>query len=172
MGGSQSPAIQSDTWLTPPWIIEALGPFDLDPCAAPEEAPWRCATREFRRPDDGLALPWLGRVWLNPPSNRFAGAFIDRLALHGQGTALIHARTETQWFQTIWQSAAAILFIRGRITFHRLDGSPARANRGAPCCLAAFGARDLYALERACESGKIKGTIVSGFNAYRLESAA
>lgn len=25
----------SDEWYTPPEIIEALGEFDLDPCAAP-----------------------------------------------------------------------------------------------------------------------------------------
>lgn len=22
------------TWLTPPWMLDMLGPFDLDPCAA------------------------------------------------------------------------------------------------------------------------------------------
>ena len=27
----------SDVWLTPPEIIDAVGPFDLDPCAAPGE---------------------------------------------------------------------------------------------------------------------------------------
>lgn len=32
------------TWLTPPHIIEALGPFDLDPCCPPT-MPWRTATQ-------------------------------------------------------------------------------------------------------------------------------
>lgn len=25
--------MKSDIWLTPPHILDALGPFDLDPCA-------------------------------------------------------------------------------------------------------------------------------------------
>lgn len=34
LSGHQRPnAGLSDDWLTPPEIIEALGPFDLDPCA-------------------------------------------------------------------------------------------------------------------------------------------
>jgi hypothetical protein len=28
---------KTDCWLTPPEIIRALGPFDLDPCAAPSQ---------------------------------------------------------------------------------------------------------------------------------------
>ena len=27
--------VSSDNWYTPRWIIDALGPFDCDPCAAP-----------------------------------------------------------------------------------------------------------------------------------------
>ena len=34
----------TDTWLTPPEMIEALGPFDTDPCV-PEGMPWKTATR-------------------------------------------------------------------------------------------------------------------------------
>jgi hypothetical protein len=33
----------TDDWITPPGIIEALGPFDLDPCASVGQ-PWPCAT--------------------------------------------------------------------------------------------------------------------------------
>ncbi len=33
------------------------------------------------------------------------------LADHGPGTALLHARTETEWFRTRWQRATAILFM-------------------------------------------------------------
>lgn len=30
----------TDTWLTPRWILDTLGPFDLDPCAASEIPTW------------------------------------------------------------------------------------------------------------------------------------
>ena len=54
------------TWLTPPGIIDALGPFDLDPCGHPG---WPTADRLICLPDDGLAADWPAsdRVWLNPP---------------------------------------------------------------------------------------------------------
>jgi hypothetical protein len=52
--------------LTPRFVIDALGPFDLDPCP-PKERPWDTARRHFTEADDGLSRPWKGRVWLNPP---------------------------------------------------------------------------------------------------------
>lgn len=66
------------TWLTPPEIIRALGEFDLDPCCPPA-MPWSTAKKMVCRPDDGLAVTWEGRVWLNPPYGRerairFSGA--------------------------------------------------------------------------------------------------
>jgi hypothetical protein len=70
---------------------------------------------------------WTGRVWLNPLFDRYQVArWIGRLALHGHGTALLHARTETEWFRICWQKATAILFMAeaiglreaGRIALH------------------------------------------------------
>lgn len=59
----------TDEWLTPPAIIDALGPFDLDP-ASPIERPWPTAARHYTIEDDGLAQPWAGMVWCNPPYGR------------------------------------------------------------------------------------------------------
>ena len=33
------------TWLTPKWIIDVLGAFDIDPCCPDGEMPWRTADR-------------------------------------------------------------------------------------------------------------------------------
>lgn len=151
MGSHQSARMVSDTWLTPPAILDALGPFDLDPCAAPEPRPWPTAARHIALPDDGLTAPWKGRVWLNPPYSREASLWLARLADHGHGTALVFARTETAWFvQHVWQRASLLLFLAGRVTFHRADGSRARANSGAPSVLAAYGEEDA---ERLASSG-------------------
>lgn len=160
IGGHQSSRMQSHVWLTPPDILKALGLFDLDPCAAPEPRPWPTAAHHYALPQDGLSLPWAGRVWCNPPYNRHAVKWLRRLAEHGTGTALIFARTETNWFiETVWQRATALLFLHGRVNFHHQDGSRADWNGGAPSVLVAYGASDA---ERLSSSG-LDGTYVNGW---------
>jgi hypothetical protein len=157
MGSHQSASMLSDTWLTPPHILAALGDFDLDPCAAPDPKPWPTASTHYTLPTDGLAEPWFGRVWLNPPYSREAVVWLRKLAEHGTGTALVFARTETSWFvETVWNAASAVLFLHGRLYFHRADGVKALANAGAPSCLVAYGRVDADMLS---DSG-LPGTFV------------
>lgn len=128
-----------DEWLTPPEILSALGPFDLAPCA-PVSPPWRTAAKQFSKPDDGLAQPWEGRVWCNPPFGREAAAWLQRMVEHDNGIALAPARTETRmFFSHVWPHASAILFLKGRPHFHYVTGERAPANSGAPICLIAYG---------------------------------
>ena len=140
--------------MTPRWIIDALGPFDLDPCAA-DPRPWDCAEVNLSEADDGLRQAWAGRTWLNPPFDRYrVGKWIGRLAEHGRGTALLHARTETEWFRICWQRSTAILFMAKRLIFAKSDGTPCttrsgeRANSGAPPVLVAFGDYDAMRLRQ------------------------
>lgn len=128
-----------EEWLTPRWLVDELGPFDLDPCS-PIERPWPTAWHHYTIEDDGLSLPWFGRVWCNPPYDDKSGAWLDRCADHGNAIALIFARTETQTFEKVWQRAHGLLFLRGRLTFHYVDGTKARANGGAPSVLIAYNA--------------------------------
>ena len=131
---------KNDEWLTPPEIIKALGPFDLDPCA-PTERPWKMARVHYTADDDGLTAPWFGRVWLNPPFNRFTlHKWAARMAEHGQGIMLLPARTETAvFYEHVWPHAHSICFMRGRPHFHYVDGTRASFNSGAPICLVAYG---------------------------------
>jgi len=146
----------SDEWLTPPEIISALGPFDLDPCA-PVVRPWPTAARHFTVADDGLSREWDGFVWCNPPFGPEAGRWLDRLAMYGCGIALVPARTETRWFhEHVWPWATGVLFLRRRPHFHYVDGSRAKGNSGAPICLVAYG---YQALERLKSSG-LAGSLV------------
>lgn len=149
IGGHQSARMQNDEWLTPPHVLQALGHFDLDPCA-PVARPWATVSRHYTVQDDGLAQPWAGRIWLNPPYGQQAAAWLHRLAEHGRGIALIFARTETQmFFEHVWERATALLFLRGRLHFHYVDGKRAAANGGAPSVLIAYGKQDAEIL-RAC----------------------
>lgn len=138
-----------DEWLTPPGIVATLGAFDLDPCA-PEVRPWDLADKHYSKVDDGLAQPWEGRVWLNPPFGREAVKWLRKLVAHGNGIALVPARTETAMFyECIWNVADAICFMKGRPHFHYADGRRAAANSGAPICLIAYGFANERALRNA-----------------------
>lgn len=112
----------SDEWYTPPYIIEALGEFDLDPCAAHG---WLTAKMHLYKEDNGLNKEWYGRVWLNPPySRKLICAFIEKMARHGNGIALIFNRMDIAlWHDTIFPTADSILILRGRLKFYRPDGS-------------------------------------------------
>ena len=149
LSAHQSARMKNDEWLTPPEILAALGPFDLDPCA-PVVRPWETAAMHYTAADDGLALPWHGRVWCNPPFGREAVKWLAKLRDHGNGIALIPARTETAMFYgTVWGHAAGVCFLRGRPHFHYVDGRRAKANSGAPIALVAYGAENLDALQRS-----------------------
>lgn len=140
MGGHQSAVMGSETWLTPPEIIAALAPFDLDPCCPPV-MPWATARQSYCENVDGLAQAWSGRVWLNPPYGPKTAIWLRRLAQHGDGVAFVFARTETAWFfESVWGAAHAVLFLEGRVSFYHANGTRAKSNGGAPSCLIAYGA--------------------------------
>jgi hypothetical protein len=150
------PIADSHVWLTPPEILSALGPFDLDPCAAPSPRPWPTAARHIELPEDGLAAAWHGRVWCNPPFGRHTEAWLKRMAAHGNGIALVFARTETAMFQRhVWPHAAAVLFLAKRPHFHRPDGSRAAGNSGGPICLIAYGQNNADALRASGLQGAV-----------------
>lgn len=129
--------VNDDQWLTPPWIIEALGPFDLDPCA-PVNRPWNTAKEHYTKLDDGLSKPWHGRVWLNPPYGGQTFKWIARLAEHRNGIALIFARTETKGFHNyVWNKADSIFFFRGRLSFYKVTGEKG-GPANAPSCLISY----------------------------------
>ena len=136
-----------DEWLTPPEIIRALGAFDLDPCA-PINRPWDTAAAHYDITHDGLSLPWFGRVWLNPPYGRHTGTWVERLADHGDGVALVFARTDTTWVQKAMAMCHAVFFLWGRLNFYHVDGTPSdRAN--APSMFMLFGPNNVDAVARS-----------------------
>lgn len=124
--------------ITPKWIIQALGPFNLDPCAHHLQ-PWPCARDEIRPPDNGLSYDWYGNVWLNPPYDGREILFLKKLAAHGKGIALLAAKTDTKvFFDYVWPRANGIYFFEGRIKFYNPDGSRRKNNFRLPSVLVAY----------------------------------
>lgn len=154
MGGHQSATALKDEWLTPRHVLAALGPFDLDPCA-PQVRPWDTASRHYTVMDNGLVLPWEGRVWCNPPYGLEAAQWLARCADHGNAVALIFARTETRmFFDHVWPKAQGVLFLEGRLYFHHVCGRRASANAGAPSVLVAYGSANAECLKSCTLAGR------------------
>lgn len=139
----------NDEWYTPREIVKHLGPFDLDPCTSTRR-PWDTASEHYEAEKlNGLRQQWKGRVWLNPPYSK-ARLWMEKMSEHGNGIALVYARTGTIWFhEHVFASASAILFLRGRVSFYQSDGSVPRdakghkTTSGAPSCLVAYDPPDM-----------------------------
>jgi DNA N-6-adenine-methyltransferase (Dam) len=136
-------------------MINRLGPFDLDPCAA-DPRPWDCAKINWTSGSLERDWPRALFVYENPPFDRNQVArWVLKLSEHGNGICLLHARCETEWFQPIWQRAAAILFMRNRIKFCKVDGTEQPANSGAPPVIVAFGDEAVMRLHRCGIAGAL-----------------
>ena len=151
MSGHQRTNGKTDEWLTPPEIIKGLGSFDLDPCATDSQAwnrrPWPTAKTMYSKQDDGLGREWAGRVWLNPPYGPGIRRWLAKLSKHGNGIALVFARTETGWFQdSVFRTATALFFLSGRIRFYKPDGTPGGFTGGAPSVFIAYGGENATAI--------------------------
>jgi len=143
-----------DEWLTPPEILFALGEFDLDPCA-PEKRPWDTAKAHYTVKDNGLLMPWEGRVWCNPPYGKNVGAWLERCVMHRNCTVLIFARTETRtFFNYVWGEAYSLLFIKGRLQFYDVTGRCVGVNAGAPSVLVAYDLHNSILLEKSGIPGR------------------
>jgi phage N-6-adenine-methyltransferase len=123
-------------WNTPPEILEAarevLGEFDLDPASNPTAQRTVRARHYFTKEEDGLARPWTGRVWMNPPyAQGLIDPFVTKLLEHVKGgevteaILLVDNRTDTRWFQTAVRAAPRICFTSGRLRFLRPRGEAA-----------------------------------------------
>ena len=102
---------KTDVWLTPLEIINDLGEFDLDPCGEADHL-----TAKTIYSSNGLEKEWFGKVWLNPPYSEVE-KWLKKLAEHGNGIALVFARMETKWAQTIIPQCSSVFFAKRQDLF-------------------------------------------------------
>lgn len=127
-----------NTWFTPKEFIDALGPFDLDPCTV-SYAPFKTAKilGEYDMGYDGLIQNWFGDVWLNPPYGKQIMPFIDKFIEYKKGCMLIFARMDSKGIQKLIESGAYIYCLRKRIKFINKYGKQ-DTNAGTGSCLVFF----------------------------------
>lgn len=112
-------------WETPWDLIDELeakyGKFTLDVCATPETS----KAPAFYTPEhDGLAQPWHGLCFMNPPYGRAIGKWVAKArsesdAGHADIVGLIPARTDTAYWHDHIEGIAQVTFLRGRVRFIR-----------------------------------------------------
>jgi hypothetical protein len=122
---------ESDEWYTPQHIVrrvcDVLGTVDLDPCSNNSEHPNIPATHHLTASDDGLAHPWFGRVYMNPPYGREISDWISHLCQEWyvghvtEAIVLVPSRTDTEWFRQLREFPRC--FIWGRLKFSDNDNS-------------------------------------------------
>ena len=144
--GMERPHPTNDDWYTPVWIFEAMNlVFDIDVAAPPGGVPWIPADKFYTQADDGLAQPWVGRIWCNPPFSK-AAAWARRFIEHGHGVFL-GPWSAAYWPHDLVAAADTFWIPDHKLDFQRADGTTSSAI-AYPIWLAAIGSDCAQALER------------------------
>lgn len=126
-------------WATPQSFFDLVNAefgFTLDSAASPMNAK---TPTYYTEDDDGLAQPWPGVVWCNPPYGRGIDAWVRKGFEEAQNGStvvmLIPARTDTGYWHDYVMRAAEVRLLRGRLVF---GNGEARANAPFPSALVVF----------------------------------
>lgn len=119
-----------DAWVTPRWITEAIGPWDLDPATNSRSTINAARTFMLERGEDGIAMArFIGRntrVWINPPYSRGMVIKFVRAYRHTNFCFLVRLDFSTEWFAEIEPYVGLILVPRNqRIQFDAPPGAKA-----------------------------------------------
>lgn len=143
---------QTDEWYTPPEVFAALGcAFDMD--VSPARHGKSHVPASVMLDGDGLAQPWSGFIWMNPPfgGRNAISPWLAKFIEHGNGIALTPDRTSAPWFQAAMPLVDAVLFTR-KIRFLRPDGTEGISPSNGTALMAA-GSKGTAALYGAAAAG-------------------
>jgi len=112
-------------------ICEFYGDLiDLDPCSNSTEYPHTPAYFHYTEEMNGLACPWFGKMFANPPYGRslkeWARAVVEKRDEYKELLFLVPSRTDTQWYSLL--TSFPRLNFRGRLKFH----NPKNKGNSAP----------------------------------------
>lgn len=139
----------TDTWLTPPWIIEKIGLSDLDPCAwLVDGKPIVETARNYITEDqDGLKTDWNNQnTFVNFPYSQ-GKHWLKKCSEHNNGIVLCFVRCETAAWQKYVKNATGINLMNKRVKFLTGEGIE-KSNGNAPSCLIAWGEDNYERIKR------------------------
>lgn len=131
-----------DEYYTPKWIFDTLNlTFDLDPCSPGKYKSNSPAAVHYSFPQNGLELPWRGRIWLNPPYSK-PTPWVDRFIENNNGIALL-LTSKAKWFHKLWDASDKIMLLPPNLKFEH-QGKEAQIQ--FQCALFAIGKESSDAL--------------------------
>jgi hypothetical protein len=116
---------KTTTWITPQWIIDAIGLSDLDPCGYRLDGKVIVETaRKYYTLQDGqngLIDKWEGSIYCNPPYNN-AAVWLKKCRQYHQDTGndvivLMKNLLERNYVQDEANYMTGIVFIINRVAF-------------------------------------------------------
>lgn len=133
---------KNDILQTPKYIIDALGVFDLDPCAGENtqiaEINWWDG-----RGENGLDRECNGFVWCNPPFSQ-KEIWAEKMIKHNNGILILPERGSAPWFGRVAMSAGVYFVMGKKINF---IGGPSSNNLGS--VLFPFGSEAINRIENS-----------------------
>lgn len=114
----------SDEKATPPYLTRrinrSIDGFNVDVAAGAEKSP--IADERYTIEDDGLVMPWFGKVWCNPPysephkwvnkaSEEWSKDDVDLIVF------LVKGDSSTNWWHDLYELASYVCFIDRRLSF-------------------------------------------------------
>ena len=131
-------------WYTPKEYLDAvksvMGCIDVDPASSQIANTIVQAATYYTVADDGRNKDWTGNVFMNPPYahpliDEFTNKLISEIQSGNtkQAIVLVNNATETKWFQSLANKAAAVCFPQSRLKFWSPEKASATPLQGQAC---------------------------------------
>lgn len=141
---------ETDERYTPKWLFDAMdATFDLDVCAPEDGVPWIPAREHYHAGLDGLAQPWHGLVWCNPPFSN-TGPWTEKWIAHGNGVLLFPWSISARWVTRLLHAVPIVV----RLEAFRFE-HPTHTGRFVPVAIALTALGDGVPLvKRVADTGR------------------